>query len=124
MNQILSMQPDNEPNPKKQAKQQKVKKEKNQYNQTRVDYNSPNGNKASIVSIVRVFCVLIILFGLTLIGDATYGILSSKPKLADEPQVTANPIGTEVTISAVGQMPIAQIQYRWGQGETTTVQLK
>lgn len=28
MNQILSMQPDNEPNPKKQAKQQKVKKEK------------------------------------------------------------------------------------------------
>ena len=127
MNQILSMQPNNEPNPKKQAKQpkvkkEKIKKEKNQYNQTRVDYNSPSGNKASIVSIVRVFCILIILFGLTLIGDATYGIISSKPKLADEPQVTANPIGAEVTISAVGQMPISQIQYRWGQGETTTVQ--
>ena len=71
MNQILSMQQSQTPN-SKPPKQKKPKKEK------QINYGRPS-DKANIVSITRVFCILIILCGLTLIGDATYGIISSKP---------------------------------------------
>ena len=120
------MQPDREPDNRKQTIQKKTKQQKLKNKRQKAEqinyYSQPSGNKASINSIVKVFCVLIILFGITIMGDATYGILSSRPKLKDEPNVTANPIGTEVTISAVGQRPITQISYRWGQGEETVVQ--
>ena len=71
MNQILSMQ-QSQMSSSNGPKQKKPKKEK------QINYGRPS-NKANIVSISRVFCVLIILFGLVLIGDATYGIVSSKP---------------------------------------------
>lgn len=96
-------------------KQKKPKKEK------QINYGRPS-NKANIVSISRVFCVLIILFGLVLIGDATYGIVSSKPTLKDTINVTANAIGSDVTIKAVGSMPIQRLTYKWGQGEEIVIQ--
>ena len=114
MNQILSMQQSQAPNTKP-PKQKKLKKEK------QINYGRPS-DKASIVSIVRVFSVLIILFGLVLIGDATYGMISSTPTLRDTVNVTANAIGSNVTIRAVGNMPIQSLTYRWGQGEETVVQ--
>ena len=114
MNQILSMQQSQAPNTKPHKKK-KPKKEK------QINYGRPS-DKASIVSIVRVFSVLIILFGLVLIGDATYGMISSTPTLRDTVNVTANAIGSNVTIRAVGNMPIQSLTYRWGQGEETVVQ--
>lgn len=114
MNQILSMQQSQTPN-SKPPKQKKPKKEK------QINYGRPS-DKANIVSITRVFCILIILFGFTLIGDATYGIISSKPSLKDTVNVTANAIGSNVTIRAVGNMPIQSLNYRWNQGTETTVQ--
>lgn len=114
MNQILSMQ-QSQMSGQKLPKQKKPKKEK------QINYGRPS-DKANIVSIVRVFCVLIILFGLVLVGDATYGIMNSRPKLRDNVNVTANAIGTNVTINAVGSMPIQSLTYRWNQGEETVVQ--
>lgn len=114
MNQILSMQ-QSQMSGQKLPKQKKPKKEK------QINYGRPS-DKANIVSIVRVFCVLIILFGLVLVGDATYGIMNSRPKLRDNVNVTANAIGTNVTINAVGSMPIQSLTYRWNQGEDTVVQ--
>ncbi len=114
MNQILSMQ-QSQMSGQKLPKQKKPKKEK------QINYGRPS-DKANIVSIVRVFCVLIILFGLVLVGDATYGIMNSRPKLRDNVNVTANAIGTNVTINAVGNMPIQSLTYRWNQGEETVVQ--
>ena len=105
MNQILSMQ-------QTSGKENKKK--------SQINYGRPS-NKANIVSIARVFSILIIIFGIVLIGDATYGIISSRPTVKDQVQVTANAIGTEVTIRAVGSMPIQSLTYRWGQGEETTV---
>ena len=116
MNQILSVQNSQGQVPNtKTPKQKKPKKEK------QINYGRPS-DKANIVSIVRVFCVLIILFGLVLVGDATYGIMNSRPKLRDNINVTANAIGTNVTINAVGSMPIQSLTYRWNQGEETVVQ--
>lgn len=114
MNQILSMQ-QSQMSGQKLPKQKKPKKEK------QINYGRPS-DKANIVSIVRVFCVLIILFGLVLVGDATYGIMNSRPKLRDNINVTANAIGSNVTINAVGSMPIQSLTYRWNQGEETVVQ--
>ena len=114
MNQILSMQ-QSQMSGQKLPKQKKPKKEK------QINYGRPS-DKANIVSIVRIFCVLIILFGLVLVGDATYGIMNSRPKLRDNINVTANAIGTNVTINAVGSMPIQSLTYRWNQGEETVVQ--
>lgn len=105
MNQILSMQ-------QTSGKENKKK--------SQINYGRPS-NKANIVSIARVFSILIIIFGIVLIGDATYGIIGSRPTVKDQVQVTANAIGTEVTIRAVGSMPIQSLTYRWGQGEETTV---
>lgn len=114
MNQILSMQ-QSQMSGQKLPKQKKPKKEK------QINYGRPS-DKANIVSIVRVFCVLIILFGLVLVGDATYGIMNSRPKLRDNVNITANAIGSNVTINAVGSMPIQSLTYRWNQGEETVVQ--
>ena len=114
MNQILSMQ-QSQMSGQKLPKQKKPKKEK------QINYGRPS-DKVNIVSIVRVFCVLIILFGLVLVGDATYGIMNSRPKLRDNINVTVNAIGTNVTINAVGSMPIQSLTYRWNQGEETVVQ--
>lgn len=114
MNQILSMQ-QSQMSSSNGPKQKKPKKEK------QINYGRPS-NKANIVSISRVFCVLIILFGLVLIGDATYGIISSKPTLKDTINVTANAIGSDVTIKAIGSMPIQRLTYKWGQGEEIVIQ--
>ena len=105
MNQILSMQ---------QTSGQDTKKK------SQINYGRPS-NKANIVSIARVFSILIIIFGIALVCDATYGIIGATPTLKDQVEVTANAIGTEVTIRAVGNMPIQSLKYRWGQGEETNV---
>ena len=106
MNQILSIGLENQKSPKKDKQ---------------INYGQPS-NKVNIQSIVRIFCILIILFELVLIGDATYGIISTKPTLKDTVKVVANPIGSQVTIKATGNMPLQSLTYRWGQGEETTVQ--
>ena len=105
MNQILSMQ---------QTSGQDTKKK------SQINYGRPS-NKANIVSIARDFSILIIIFGIALVCDATYGIIGATPTLKDQVEVTANAIGTEVTIRAVGNMPIQSLKYRWGQGEETNV---
>ena len=105
MNQILSMQ---------QTSGQDTKKK------SQINYGRPS-NKANIVSIARVFSILIIIFGIALVCDATYGIIGATPTLKDQVEVTTNAIGTEVTIRAVGNMPIQSLKYRWGQGEETNV---
>ena len=140
MNQILSMQsnmddgnnnmnnnlnntknfknkPPKTPKPPKQPKQQKQPKMQNSYND-----NSTVGNKANINSILRVFAILLIVFGLTLIGDSAYGYLASKPKLEDNIVVNVEKMGAEATIKATGGKPIKEISYKWGQGNETVVQ--
>ncbi len=106
MNQILSMQSDfNDYNNKSTKKQPR---------------EVPN--KASIKSIVTFFSILIILFGLILIGDSVYAIISSKPKLKDNPNITIQAVGLEATIKVSTEKPIKQISYRWNQDNETILQ--
>lgn len=109
MNQILSMRPDDN--------------NMNNFNNYSVDkqYSTPR-NKANISSIVRIFCICVIIFGLLLIGDAVYGIIDSRPKLKDTPNVTTRAIGMEAVIKVTTEKPIKQVSYKWGQGEETIIQ--
>lgn len=104
MNQILSMQ---------MQKEESVKKNK--------EYKNSN-NKIAVASAVRLFAILIMIFGIILIGDSVYGIISSTPKETDNPQVSTESIGSEAIIRIVTQRPIKQMTYRWGDGEETVVE--
>lgn len=118
MNQILSMgsnfNNDNNKNvqPNKNKSKQKTNKQ---------TYTEPS-NKANINSILKVFSVLLILFGIILIADSTYGLITSKPKLKDNIKITTENIGAEATIKVSAEKPIKELTYKWGQGEETVIQ--
>lgn len=104
MNQILSMQ---------MQKEESINKNKG--------YKSSN-NKIAVESAVRLFAILILIFGIILIGDSVYGIVSSVPKEKDNPSVSTESIGAEAIIRIVTQKPLKQMTYRWGDGEETVVE--
>ena len=104
MNQILSMQ---------MQKEESINKNKG--------YKSSN-NKIAVASAVRLFAILILIFGIILIGDSVYGIVSSVPKEKDNPSVSTESIGAEAIIRIVTQKPLKQMTYRWGDGEETVVE--
>ena len=109
MNQILSMQSnmnDDNRNNKTKTKEPKYR-----------EYN----DKASINSILRVFAIFIMLFGIALIGNSVYGIINSMPEQRDNISVSAENIGSKATIKFTGEKPIKQLVYKWGQGQETVV---
>ena len=109
MNQILSMQSNmNDGN-----KNNKISNKEPKYR----EYN----DKASINSILRVFAIFIMLFGVALIGNSVYGIINSMPEQRDNISVSAENIGSKATIKITGEKPIKQLVYKWGQGQETVV---
>lgn len=109
MNQILSMQSNmNDGN-----KNNKISNKEPKYR----EYN----DKASINSILRVFAIFIMLFGIALIGNSVYGIINSMPEQRDNISVSAENIGSKATIKITGEKPIKQLVYKWGQGQETVV---
>ena len=109
MNQILSMQSnmnDDNRNNKTKTKEPKYR-----------EYN----DKASINSILRVFAIFIMLFGIALIGNSVYGIINSMPEQRDNISVSAENIGSKATIKITGEKPIKQLVYKWGQGQETVI---
>lgn len=109
MNQILSMQSNmNDGN-----KNNKINNKEPKYR----EYN----DKASINSILRVFAIFIMLFGVALIGNSVYGMINSAPEQRDNISVSAENIGSKATIQITGERPIKQLVYKWGQGQETVV---
>lgn len=109
MNQILSMQSNmNDGN-----KNNKINNKEPKYR----EYN----DKASIKSILRVFAIFIMLFGVALIGNSVYGMINSAPKQRDNISVSAENIGSKATIKITGERPIKQLVYKWGQGQETVI---
>src|SRR5574344_1709881 len=112
MNQILTMQKENEPN-KNLKNNKKTKKNYVSYNQ--------NG-KTDIQKIIRIFSIIIIVFGIVLIGKSTYAIINSRPKQVDTPQVTTERMGSKVNFTITTEKPIKELSYKWNDGELTTIQ--
>lgn len=98
----------------------------NNYNQNK--YNNYNngpkrrknnysyGNKAEMHSIIKVFCLVLILFGIIIIGKSVFALTSNSNNIKDHPQVTTDKMGREVTIEITTQKPIKQFSYKWNEG--------
>ena len=96
MNQILMTEDNN--------RNYKAKKPK-------VHSNKPIGTS----SIVKVFAILILIFGLALVGNTVYAMMQSakEAQLNKEPEVTTQRSGNEVTIIAKCESGIRTMVYSW-----------
>lgn len=139
MNQILSM--NNEPD-KKQDKnlqnnqmnmQQKSTYQPNyniNQNQSKPSHNyndtikraNATSNKAEISKVIRIFCVIIILFGLFLIGESTYAMVAKRKKVEDNPKVYPLQMGKETKITVETEHPIKEFSYKWNEGESVKIE--
>lgn len=88
------------------------------YQNTQPDYTTGNYEsktiqKVEIQKVVRIFCIVIIIFGLVLGGKAIFTFVKSKNNKKDTPVVNIDKMGREATISISTQKPIKQYSYQW-----------
>lgn len=104
MNQILSVEM-----PKKRAK---------------IKGNS--SNKASTKSVIIFFCIVLIIFGMALIGIAIFSMVKSTnqentPSSPDSPRIDVTQNATELEIEISCESEISSIEYNWENKETEKV---
>ena len=93
-------------------------------NNRRQEQRSPQGKagtKLGIKQVLSVFSFTIIIFGIMLIGKSVYSMVTSVEKEHDNPIVTVERIGKEVTVNVETQKPIKQFMYRWDNGEDSVI---
>lgn len=118
MNQILSMGGE----PQKPIKENKeiinpIINERPTKQIQAIERANMNSNKADLSKVIRIFCIIIILFGLALIGTSTYALISNKEKLVDNIEVSADQMGKETKITIQSDHPIKKFTYKWNTGE-------
>lgn len=77
--------------------------------------------KADIKSVIKVFCLIIIIMGISLAGKSVYAIASQKQKMQDNPQVNVERMGKEATISITTENPMKEVKYKWNEGEENVI---
>lgn len=116
MNQILRMHPEDQNNSNYNKRvQPKQKKQKNKKQRRKLGKNE----KADIQSIVKIFSIIVIVFGIILIGKSVYALSLNKAKMKDNPQIETEKMGKEVTIYIKTEKPIKEFWYNWNGGEET-----
>ena len=102
MNQILAIE-----NRKKEPKQKK----------------QSSGRAIETRGIVRFFAIVIIIFGLVLIGEGSYAMYKevADKNLANLPKVMVSREGDKVLVSVEHTAEISKVIYSWNNGETTEV---
>ncbi len=120
MNQILNVKEINNSQPIKN----KGRKKKNKSAYT---FTGPKSSSSDVKSISKFFAIAIIIFGIFLIGSASYALTtksgSSQGTVVSKPIITAQmtDAGDEVTISVQSQNVINEIIYSWDDGEETRI---
>lgn len=84
--------------------------------------NRTHGEKLEISSVIKIFCIITIIFGITIIGKSTYAIINSRPKEKDNPSVSMDRMGSKVSVVISTEKPIKQFSYKWNDGDETTIQ--
>ncbi len=136
MNQILSMNQEprryeNEENYKKSGFRNNQMQNPNLINNQTMVKREPQlqsiqranstSNKADLSKVVRIFCISIIIFGLILIGQSTYAIISNREKNRDNVTVSEDRMGKETKITVETNYPIKSFIYKWNDGEAFEV---
>ncbi len=121
MNQILSMGPEPQ---KKEINDVKAKSPVRQQVPQLESIKQANrtSNKADLAKVVRVFCILIIIFGLVLIGQSTYAMIANRDKQKDEVAVSEEQMGKETKITIETNYPIKSFTYKWNEGQPATIE--
>ncbi len=78
-------------------------------------------NKADLAKVIRVFCIIIIIFGLVLIGQSTYAMIANREKDKDTISVSEDRMGKETKITVETNYPIKSFTYKWNDGEPVVV---
>lgn len=118
MNQILSM--GNEPQ-KKEINEVKLPINTTPQLESIRHANSVS-NKADLAKVVRIFCILIIVFGLVLMGQSTYAMIANREKQKDEISVSEEQMGKETKITVETNYPIKSFTYKWNDGQPATIE--
>lgn len=70
-------------------------------------------NKKDIKKIIIVFCVIIFIFGLSIIAKAIWGFTIGKKRIKDDVKVSVEQFGKEVTVKIESNKPIKEFKYNW-----------
>lgn len=118
MNQILSMGSES---PKKEVNEVRLPTKTPPQLESIRHANSVS-NKADLAKVVRIFCILIIVFGLVLMGQSTYAMIANKEKQKDEVSVSEEQMGKETKITVQTNYPIKSFTYKWNDGQPATIE--
>ena len=77
------------------------------------DYKRGKNQRAEIKSIIKVYCLIIIVFAITLIGKSAYAMITNKTKQYDSVTVHALQMNAEVTLTFNATNPISKVVYSW-----------
>ena len=85
-----------------------------------------NGGPANIKTVVRVFAIVMLMFGIFMIGTGSYAIYRDNEANNSEitkPVITEqlNEEGTAVVLTVTHDKEIDRIEYSWNNGETQTI---
>lgn len=118
MNQILITQNDNGNN------RNNKNPEKNKLNKNNVRKSTSNNYSTEISSILRVFAILIIVFGLALSGSGVYATMQNKEnsKSTNKPDVTMQRNGNIVTVVIKCNTGIRSVSYSWNDSPEKVLQ--
>ncbi|MBR3133614.1 MAG: hypothetical protein IKG42_06125 [Clostridia bacterium] len=86
--------------------------------------NNPTRNVGDIRKIIKVFAIIILAFGVVLIGDGAYAVLNSgKNKKTEEkitePLITVTNIDDRLTIDVTHDKAIEKVTYQWDDSKIT-----
>ncbi len=121
MNQILSTGD----NSKK--KNEKSQKQKSNYKSINYQYT---GNSGNISSVIRVFGILLIVFGICMIGGASYGLYNSMNQQVTTVNVQEKPVisvkkvegnNKMLLLNATSEIGMEEVVYQWDNQEQVTL---
>lgn len=93
--------------------------------------NRSRGNKkASTKSVITFFCIMLLIFGIAMVGLGIYSILNNKKENrqiqptseSDKPRIDISQNASELDVEISSQNEISKIQYKWNDGEVTEEQ--
>lgn len=82
------------------------------------------GGSLEMDTIVKIFTIIIIIFGIILIAKGSYGMFSSSNSKVGEPVVSIKEVDGDLQINIVHNKAIDKIIYAWNNGEEQTLQGK
>ncbi len=77
------------------------------------EYRRGKNQRAEIKSIIKIYCLIIIVFAITLIGKSVYAMVTNKAKQSDTVEVHALQMNAEVTLTFNANNPISKVIYSW-----------